>query len=304
MEHNKTKVRVGIFVFILFLNFIAAIIYIVLEKGLLEKRYSYTFNTYSAESFFVGMPIKVSGFTIGKLDSIELLDNGTVDFVFSVNEKNQKWISQGSLLMLKKPLLGSSHIILYSAIGNSILQDGSKLEVIISNDIDDLVLKLNPVVTKLENIVNSVDKITTYLAKDDSELMKIVKNIEQFTSLLIENKSLLTTITGNEKATDSLINSMEKLPSLMNNINKISSNVDNQILPEVTKFIKELSVIARDIENKLKKLDGVVNSVGSYDKDLLQIKDGIKTGILKSNEIIEKVDNLFQSKTDEKVILP
>jgi ABC-type transporter Mla subunit MlaD len=206
--------------------------------------------------------------------------------------------------MLKKPLLGSSYIILYSAIGNSILNDGSKLDIIVSNDIDDLVLKLNPVVTKLENIVNSVDKITTYLAKDDSELMKIVKNIEKFTSLLIENKSLLTTITGNEKATNSLIDSMEKLPSLMDNINKISSNVDKEIIPEVTKFIKELSEIAKDIENKLQKLDGVVNSVGSYDKDLLQIKDGIKTGILKSNEIIEKVDNLFQNQTDKKVILP
>jgi enoyl-[acyl-carrier-protein] reductase (NADH) len=134
--------------------------------------------------------------------------------------------------------------------------------------------------------------------------MKIVKNIEKFTSLLIENKSLLTTITGNEKATNSLIESMEKLPSLMNNINKISSNVDKEIIPEVTKFIKELSEIAKDIENKLQKLDGVVNSVGSYDKDLLQIKDGIKTGILKSNEIIEKVDNLFQNQTDKKVILP
>lgn len=37
MAYNKLKVRVGIFVFILLLNFIAAIVYILVEKGIFEK---------------------------------------------------------------------------------------------------------------------------------------------------------------------------------------------------------------------------------------------------------------------------
>jgi ABC-type transporter Mla subunit MlaD len=275
-----------------------------IKDGIFEKKFSYYFSTYSADALTVGMPVKVSGFEVGQVDTIKLLDNGTVELSFSVNEENQKWVSEDSLLMIRKPLIGSSYIILYSAIGNPILKEGSTIQTLISNDINDLVLKLEPIVLKMENIVNSVDKITTYLAKDDSELMKTVKNIEKFSETLAKNKSLLTTITGDKKATESLIKTINELPLLVNRFNNISSDVHKDILPLLTQFVKQLGEIAKDIESKLKTLDGVVNSVGSYDKDLISIKEQIKVGISKSNEIIQKVDTIFQDKKSEKVNLP
>lgn len=304
MATEKLKIRVGVFVLILLLNFVAVIVYILIEKGLFEKRYSYTFTSYTAESFIIGMPVKVSGFTIGRLDKIDLQDNGTVNFSFSVDEKNRKWICEGSLLMVKKPLLGSAHIILYSAIGNPLLEENSNLDAILNNDIDDLILKLDPVIEKLTNIVNSVDKITTYLSKDDSELMKIIKNIELFTEVLTKNKSLLTSLTGDENATKSFIEAINNLPIMMNNFNKIGSKVNKKIVPLLIDFLKELELISKDIQLKLKTLDGLVNSVGSYDTDLLEIKEQVKTAIVKSNQIIEKVDNLFIDKNVKKLRLP
>ena len=50
-------------------------------------------------------------------------------------------------------------------------------------------------------------------------------------------------------------------------------------MPLVSELIKELNTIAKDIETKLKSLDGVVNSIGSSDKDIVSIKNQIKVGI-------------------------
>ncbi len=304
MSTSRLKLKVGILVLLLLLNAVFIIGYTLIKDGIFEKKFSYYFSTYSADALTVGMPVKVSGFEVGQVDTIKLLDNGTVELSFSVNEENQKWVSEDSLLMIRKPLIGSSYIILYSAIGNPILKEGSTIQTLISNDINDLVLKLEPIVLKMENIVNSVDKITTYLAKDDSELMKTVKNIEKFSETLAKNKSLLTTITGDKKATESFIKTINELPLLVNRFNNISSDVHKDILPLLTQFVKQLGEIAKDIELKLKTLDGVVNSVGSYDKDLISIKEQIKVGISKSNEIIQKVDTIFQDKKSEKVNLP
>ena len=295
MAYDKLKVRVGIFVFILLLNFIAAIVYILVEKGVFEKRYTYNFTSYSAEPFIVGMPIKVSGFKIGRLDTIELQNNGAVNLSFSVDEENRKWLCEGSILMVKKPLLGSSYIILLSAIGNPILEEGTVLDTIVNNDIDDLVLKLDPIVSKIGNIVESVDKITSYLAKDDSELMKIIKNIEQFTTILVQNKSLLTNLTGDKKSTDSLIKSINELPKIMNNLKRLSTDVNKNMMPVLLDFLKELNLISKDIQSKLKTIEN---------KDLLIIKEEVKTGLIKSNQIIEKVDTLLQSEKNSKVVLP
>ncbi len=250
------------------------------------------------------MPVKVSGFAIGRVDKIILQENGAVNVTFSVDKKNQKWLAKDSLLMIRKPLLGSTYIILYSAIGNPILKEGTILDNIISNDINDLVLKLEPIIVKMGNIVNSVDKITTYLAQDNSELMMIIKNIEKFSSTLAQNKSLLTSLTGDEKATNSFIKSINKLYDLLNNYNTLGSNVNKDVLPLLSEFIKELNLIAKDIQSKLKSLDKVIESVSSSDKDIIEIKKQIKTGMSKTNQIIEKVDNLFINEKNEKVVLP
>jgi len=304
MAYNNIKLKVGLFILFLFLNLLGVVYYILIKKGTFDKKYNYTFTSFSADSFSVGMPIKVSGFAIGTVDKIELLDNGNVKFSFSVTKENHKWISKGSLIMINKPLLGSAQIILYSAIGNPVLEDGSSIDAIVSNDINDLILSLNPIVSKMTNIVNSVDKITSYLAKDDSELMKIIKNLETFSSLLVENKSLLTTITGDKKSTEAFIETINKLPLVLKDINKISSNVNTQIVPQLSNFLEDLGKISKDIEKKLQNLDSFVNTLSSSDKDIVQIREDVKSAIGKSNKIIEKVDSLLQSQENKRVILP
>jgi len=304
MTYKNIKFKVGLFVLLLLLILSGVVYYILIKKGTFDKRYNYTFTSFSAESFTVGMPVKVSGFAIGRLDTIKLLDNGNVKFIFSVDKQNQKWVCEESLLMVRKPLLGSPQIILYSAIGNPVLKAGSEINTIVSNDINDLVLSLEPIILKIANIVNSVDKITTYLSKDNSELMKIIINIEKFTASLVEDKSLLTSLTGDKKATDAFIETIKKLPILINNFDELSTDLNKDIVPLVIELIKELNVIAKDVEQKLQSLDNLVHSVGSSDKDISTIKDQIKIGLSKTNQIIEKVDNLFQSEKNEKVVLP
>lgn len=304
MTYNRIKLGVGIFILLFFLNVGVVVYYILSEKGIFDERYNYTFSTYSADPFTIGMPVKISGFKIGYIEKIRLMDDGSVKVTFSVNRDNRKWIMKGSIIIIRKPLLGSPQILLYPAVDNPVLADGSKIEVYESNDINDVIYKLKPIVEKMENIVNSVDKITSYLARDDSELVKIVKNLEEFSRTLAKNKSILTTVTGDQKATDSLIETINTLPVLVENINKLSADMNDDIVPEITKFLKELGVIAQDVRSKLQRLDGVVDSVGSYESDIIGLKDDIKTGITKSNEILEKVDTLLPGENDTEVPLP
>lgn len=304
MTYNKMKLGVGVFILLFMLNIILLISYVLIEKGHFDTKYNYFFKTFSAESLTIGMPVKVSGFTIGYVDSIELQDDGTVQISFSVNEKNQKWVCTESLLMIRKPLIGSPHVILYSAIGNPILEEGSTLEAIVSNDINDIILKLEPIVNKMENIVSSIDKITSYLARDDSEIIETIRHIEKFSANLAQDRSLLTTITGDKNATESFIQTIHKLPSIIENINSLSGDVKKDILPTLAVFIDELKNITQDILSKLKRLDKVVDSVSSSDQDIINIKKQVNTAISKSNELIEKVDTLFQDKEKNKVILP
>ncbi len=116
MTQNKMNLAVGLFMVSIFL-LLSIFIYIVLkEKGTFDTRQTYRFTTQSADYFHVGMPLKFSGFKIGEIDAISLKEDGSVNMNFSVKRENTKWLNEGSMLMLMKPLIGSAHIELFASL--------------------------------------------------------------------------------------------------------------------------------------------------------------------------------------------
>jgi len=293
MTYNRMRVTVGFFVIIITL-LMGAFVYILLEeKGTFDTRYTYYFQTDSASAFKVGAPLKYSGFDIGTIDGMELNDDGTVRVRFSVKEKNRKWITKDSVLMITKPLLGSSHIVLYSAIDNELLAPESEMTLLLSDDIDDMITKLQPAVDKIISIINNIDKITLAIAKDDSDLAMMLKHANEFTKKLAKNDSLLTSLTGSSNANKDFIKSLNSLEKMMENIQNISENLDSDIVKPSSSAIKELEAILKDIKLKLEELD-----------DLKPIQDQISTGVEKSNQIMDKVDAMMQDNDEEEVPLP
>ncbi len=304
MPYSKMKLAVGLFVLVLFIAIVVSLYLLLKEKGTFDKRYSYHFSTESASSFNVGMPLKISGFNIGVIDDIALRDDATVSMTFSVSEENKKWLRQDSVLMLKKPLIGSAHIELYSAIGNPPLEVGSTLVIVLSDDINDMISKLEPVVNRMINIINSIDSITSHLARSDSELIMTLKNIEKFTASLANNKSLLTSITGDSNSTQSLINTLHESAKIMKDISHTTESLEPKIINPSSDAIGELGAIMKDVKQKLEALDATVKAVGSYDTEILDIKDQVAAGLQKSNQIMDKVDTLLQDKSNSEVVLP
>jgi ABC-type transporter Mla subunit MlaD len=283
LQYDKIKVIVGIFVLVLLVT-ITSFLYIVMEeKGTFNKRYSYHFNTATAESFHVGMPLKFSGFNIGVIDLMKLRPNGSVKMEFSIPEENKKWITKDSVLIIKKPLIGSSHIELYSAFDNPLLEEGGELMLIMNDDINDMVDKLHPMIDKIISIVGNVDRITKKLSNDDS---------------------LLTSLTGSEQTSKDFQNILKNLALMTEDIKKITKNLDKDIVSPASSTIEELDKILKDVNQKLQDLDGTVKAVGSYDKDLKNIKTQIKSGLQKSNQLLDKVDAILIDEKNSEVILP
>jgi ABC-type transporter Mla subunit MlaD len=305
------KLIVGFFVSFMFIG-ILVVFYLVIEnKGTFNKRYKYHFSTDSAAFFNVGMPLKLSGFKIGVVDKITLRDDASVYMTFSVDEENRKWITEGSVLMIIKPLIGSPYIIVYSSLDSKLLDVGSQMTILHNNTIDDMIAKLEPAINKIVDILDNVEKITKYLSREDSEIILTLKNIQKITTDLANNNSLLTAITGDDNSTKNIIKSlnmttkiMQELHKISENISKTTSSIDKKILVPSESVIKELDYIMKDIKQKLQALDKTVKAVGSYDSEIIEIKDQISATLEKSNQIMDKVDAIMQDSKKDKVVLP
>ena len=311
MKYNKIKFAVGLFTITLFILLFTSLFFILKNKGTFEDRYNYHFTAYSAENFTVGMPLKFSGFDIGAIDNIVLNDDGSVYITFSVTKSNAKWVSKGSVLMSTVPLIGQAYIELYTSLGTPPLKDGASLTLLSNDNINDLIQSLNPVVKKAVNVLNNINIITSDLAKDDSDFRQTLYNLNKFSKKLANDDSLLTSVTGDKKATQNLISSLNKTIKIMQKIEKITydisaitSSLDKTIVTPTSSSLKNLNVIMKDVKRKLDTIDGTVKSIGSYDKELLDIKDQISVGLVKSNQIIDKVDNILSDTKTKEIELP
>ncbi|QOP40275.1 MlaD family protein [Sulfurimonas marina] len=304
MRYENMKLSVGIFVLVLVFSLSGFTYFLLDAKGVFEKQYRYYFVTESAAFFTIGMPLKFSGFAIGNIDDIELKDDGDVLIHFAVTNENRKWINRYTHLMLKKPLIGSAHIEVYATSEKEYLEVDSRLPIVITDDINDLVTKFEPVVERLLHIIENIETMTNELSKGDSSFNKTIKNLELFSEKLAKNDALLTTVTGDKKATQAMIDSVNELNQILQNINGATKDLKRDIIEPTSLSIKEFYNILNDVNKKLKTLEPLIQNMGESGSDIKVMRQSIKHTIEKTDALMEKIDTLLQDQSKNEVELP
>ena len=311
MPYHRMKLLVGIFVTLLVLSIIATFSIVLEKKGFFQDKVSFYFITDDAGTFYVGMPLNVSGFEVGTISERILMENGEVKVVFKVSKTNHKWICKDTLLMLDKPLIGSPTIQILTSLAYDKLAENEKLEIIIRDDINDIIVNLQPIMDELQDIIHSIHTITYSLSSKDGAFEKSLANIEKLTSKLVSDDSLLTSLTGDESVNKEIKRTFQQSNEILANLTELTKalngmldNVQKELISPAGDSLKSLNSIFKDVEKKLSKLDGTINTLGTYDKELLTLKKELHINLDKTQSLLEKVDMLLNSENSATSELP
>lgn len=307
MPYHRMKLYVGIFVTLLAVS-VVALFYIIMEKkGYFDDYATFYFKTNNASTFFVGMPVNYSGFEIGTITGLELTPKGEVNVAFKVKESDHKWICKDSFLMLEKPLIGTPAIAVKTSLGNGKLETGSEIKMIIRDDINDIIVNVQPTINELQHVIHSVNILTS----KEGALQRSIENIERFTAKLAADQPLLTTVTGDPESTKALNASLRQSTKILDDVHALSNEVDRllkslqtQVITPTGESVKVTNEILVDVKKKLSTLDNVVATLGSSDKDLLLLKKELHINLDKTHQLLEKVDAIMIDKHDSQIVLP
>ncbi len=304
MQYHRMKFAVGIFVIVLSFLFFA-LAYVILEKkGVFDDKISFNFYTQSAESIHIGMPVRYSGFEIGTINNIRLTEEGRVHVIFTIKKEHAKWIRENTVLRLEKPLIGSPTIDVLTTLEKPELESGSTLSIIVQDDINDIINKIEPVVKDLQNIVISMSRMTEELASEDGGLFIALENIKNYSGKLIEDNALLTTLTGDPAATESLKNTLTEAEATIQEINTMAEELHRNVVTPSGQTMEQIDAILKDITRKLETLEGTVDAIGSYDQDLIELKGDIRAGVQKTTNLIDRVNAMLGEEQHREVPLP
>ena len=311
MSYQRMKMAVGLFVIILILSTLGLSAFLLHKKGVFEQRFSYHFMTNSAQSFTIGMPLLLSGFEIGRIDNISLTPTGEVDIIFSVNQTNHQWMTENTFLTLKKPLIGSPYIEVFSNRENPLLPPGASIKMNVSDDINDIITKLEPTVKQLSTIIADLAILTTELAKPEGALFSTLNNVQGVSEKLKKSPSFLASLTGNPQDGDTLSatlkesqNAILKIQKTIDETNQLVVNMNGSIVQPTNQILLQVDVIMKDITQKLAALDNAIKAVGSSDQDILILKQQLLKSVEKTNAVIDQVDYMLQDSDSNRLELP
>jgi phospholipid/cholesterol/gamma-HCH transport system substrate-binding protein len=280
---KKTEFKVGLFVIITSVLIIASIGYLAYSKGFFTREYIFTLSSKTGEDISEGMPVLFSGFKIGKVEKLELNDQGLLLISIRIPEQHAKWIRSNSTFSLYKPLIGSSRLIVTTENLNSpTLSPKTIPEITIINDINETIKKVQPTLVKMDNVVTNIEKITTSLAKKET---------------------LIEMATGNPESAKSVSESLKKIKDILVKTDEQIYG-DDGTLPLIRKILKDIIV-------KLQKLNAALDNVvkmsadaSESTKDLKLLRDEIDSTVTSIGKLVNDLDKIIPSKKEPEIKLP
>ena len=142
---KKIEFKVGLFVIVTSVLIIACGLYLAYSKGFFTREYIYTLSSKTGEDLTEGMPVLFSGYKIGRVEKLELNDQGILLIKIKIPQQHVKWIRSDSAFSLYKPLIGSSRLIVTTEHLNSPELSPKKIpEITVVNDINETIKKVQP----------------------------------------------------------------------------------------------------------------------------------------------------------------
>lgn len=252
------------------------------QRGIFIKTKEFYCITSKATGIYIGMPVKVSGFKIGRIKDMELQDNGIVKLTLSVEEKHTIWFKEDTVAILtKEGFIGESYIEIIPGKGAS-LKAGQSIKLLRQAGIEEIAGELK---VEISEILKGLRETIDYINEPKGNIKKSIENIEKISYNLIEiteqaNKLLQQLNRETPEIAEKSKKAIENLTELIKALQKLTKELNETaiIIKEVTK--KDLPFMIEQTKSSMQDIEEILQSI----KGLWPIREGIKKQQIKPIE--------------------
>jgi len=177
--------KIGAFVLIAVGAVVLTVLAIGIKQDVFTPKTQFFFISDSGRDLSVGTPVKLSGFTIGRVKSIDLTDSAEVRTVVSINNTYLKWMREGTSVRLSKEgLIGSAILDVEPGEGQPLAEQAQlkfQRERGLTQVIDELYTEVVP-------ILQDMKRIMQYVENPNGEVKQMIQRINALFGSLQETQ--------------------------------------------------------------------------------------------------------------------
>lgn len=282
------KGKIFLFSVIALISGLVLLFLIAKQRGLFIKMDEIYFITERATGLSTGMPVKVSGFKIGRLKSMKLQDDATVKVTLSIEHSQMKWLRTDSFAILtKEGLIGESIIEIIPGRDRQ-LKPGETIRFEKLKGIEEMAGELKG---ELTDIIKGIKELLNYINSPDGNVKKSLSNLERVSGNLIKTTESMNklldelqkrTVSIGDKTEDTIAETKKRIEELsdliaatkdsINNISKELLETAKTIKHTTDRSSKDIPVVLEQTKRSLEDLEEILWSI----KGLWPVRSGIK----------------------------
>ncbi len=211
--------RAGLMLVALLLLLAGSALYVLYARGVFEPKQQLVLLSDEAEGAQVGMDLTFAGFPIGRVERIELGDDGVARLVVDVPRKHARWLRTTSVVTMERSLVGGTRLRAYSGVlTDPPLPDGAQIAVLKGDATADIPKLVSAVRDLLDNLNG--------LTGPQSPLAHTLSQVATTTERLNGKQGALGVLMGNEDDARRVLATLERTQALLARLDGVAQRTD------------------------------------------------------------------------------
>jgi len=317
LSDRRLERRAAVLLLMLLLLVCGAAAYLLYARGVFEPTQRLVLVADDSEGVLVGMNLTFSGFAIGRVQRIELTDEGNARILVDVPRKDAHWLRTSSVFTLSRGLVGNTAIRAYSGVlSDPLLPDGAERKVLAG----DATAEIPRLVTAARELVQNL----TALTASDAALAGTLGNVQTLTGKFNGQGGVMGALTGNPQDAAKLLTALDRSNQLLARVDGLVGKADGMLgradtqifgqaglTTEAKATVAQLNALLGEARGSLKKVDGLLEEAQGVARnarvastDLGQLRAEVEASLRKVENLVNEVNRKWPFARDSEVKLP
>ncbi len=288
----------------------ASALFVMYARGAFDATQRLVLMAEDSEGVVVGMDLTFSGFPIGRVQRIELAEDGKARILVDVAAKDAHWLRSSSIFTLVRGIVGAPAIRAYSGIPTDPALPDNAVRTVLQGDAS---AEIPKVISAAKELIENL----TALTQPDSAAGAVLANLKTTTERLNGPGGAMAVLLGGEAEARKITVTLERTNQLLARLDGLAVKADTQVfgeqgvMPQAKTTVVQLNALLADARTSLQKVDTVLKdaqaiSTNAKDAsaDLGVLRGEVDASLRKVQGLITEINRKWPFARDTEIKLP
>ncbi len=278
--------------------------YVMHARGVFEPTQRLVLETDDSSGVIPGMDMTFAGFPIGRVNQVELADDGKVHILVDVQSKDAKWLRTSSVFTLESSIVGETRLRAYTGVLNDPPLPAGATRLVLRGD---ATAEIPRIVATARQLLENLETMTA----NESDINASLSNINTLTGRMNGPGGVLGGVMGGDAEARKLREALDRINSLLDKTERRVYGKEG-VMDDAQAAVRQLNTVLQDASNTLKKVDAVLveaQAVGANARvatqDLGALRGEVDASLRKVNRLVDEINRKWPfARSNQEIKLP